>query len=55
MSIESLSKVLSGPIHPLGIPKSRDWKTAEGALSRLPEDYKAFIERYGTGSVAGFI
>jgi hypothetical protein len=54
MSVSRLAKVLAPPFR--ATPVIVDWSIIEGALKlRLPDDYKEFIEVYGTGSIGGFL
>lgn len=57
MSIEQLSAVLEPPASPVETPRrAEDWAAAEADLGTpLPADYKAFIERYGSGVVDDFL
>lgn len=57
MSIEQLSAVLTPPPSPVETPRhAEDWAAAEAELGTpLPADYKAFVERYGTGAVDDFL
>lgn len=56
MSIDALTAVLPPPPAPVEVSGAGGWAKAEAELgAALPADYKAFIERYGTGLVAGFI
>jgi len=55
MGIEQLEKILFPPIVPVDRPVANGWSEAEKKLGKLPEDYKRFIEIYGTGSIDGFI
>src|ERR1035437_3681451 len=55
MSIESLLTILPPPPNPVEVPTSGNWNSTEMLLRRLPGDYKAFVERFGTGSLGGFL
>ncbi|MBN8781338.1 SMI1/KNR4 family protein [Thiobacillus sp.] len=55
MSIEKLEKILEPPIAPVDSPVADGWSDAERKLGKLPDDYKRFIELYGTGSIDGFV
>lgn len=54
MSVSSLSRVLPPPLGPVETRGS--WESVEGALgSKLPDDFKEFIEIYGSGTIGRFI
>lgn len=54
--IDSLIAILRPPLNPLEVPEVPEWIKIERQVgTELPADYKAFIERYGTGSIADFI
>ena len=54
MAIEKLVAVL--PTGGLGAGAAIEWATMETALGTpLPSDYRAFVERYGAGRIAGFV
>lgn len=54
--LESLAGILPPPARPVDVPTAEDWRTAEEALGRrLPSDYKALVERYGAGTIDGFL
>lgn len=55
MSIEQLEKILEPPIDPVDRPVANGWSAVEKKLGKLPDDYKRFIEMYGTGSIDGFV
>jgi len=55
MSLNPLLEILPPPKNPVEVPSAEDWSATETQLSRLPEDYKAFVGRFGTGNVSGFI
>jgi hypothetical protein len=55
MSLSSLLTVLSPPPTPVEVPSTETWNATETQLKRLPEDYKSFLDRFGTGNVGGFI
>ena len=55
MTIERLSTVLPPPGDDRR-PSTTDWTAVEAALgTSLPGDYRAFVERYGVGRIAGFL
>jgi hypothetical protein len=54
--MESLHTILALPPHPVESGAKDKWSRIERNLGiRLPEDYKSFINQYGTGSIADFI
>jgi hypothetical protein len=54
--LECLKKVLLPPSIPQKIGNKDEWKKFENKLGvALPEDYKLFIETYGTGGIDNFI
>jgi hypothetical protein len=56
MSIEQLKRVLQPPPNPREVPRLSDWLELEDALGcSLPDDYRRFIEVYGTGRIAEFL
>lgn len=55
MSLNSLLTVLPPPQNPVEVPTAETWNATEMQLSRLPDDYKAFVDRFGTGNISGFI
>lgn len=55
MSFNSLIDVLLPPQNPAELPTTEDWNATERQICRLPEDYKDFVGRFGTGNVSGFI
>jgi hypothetical protein len=55
-SLYALMQVLQPPVNPLETPEEGGWQPVETRLGmQLPEDYKEFIARYGTGAVDGFL
>jgi hypothetical protein len=51
-SLRSVTKLLPPPDKPRGLDRS--WKVAEKELGlKLPGDYKAFIDTYGSGQIRG--
>ncbi|HNW08045.1 MAG TPA: SMI1/KNR4 family protein [Verrucomicrobiota bacterium] len=55
MSLASLLTVLLPPPQPVEVPTTEDWRAIESLLGELPADYKAFVERFGTGKINEFI
>jgi hypothetical protein len=55
MSLESLLAFLDPPTSPWEVPTKADWRAAEGDLGRLPRDYKAFLDLFGTGAIDNFL
>jgi hypothetical protein len=53
--LRALAQHLPPPPAPLEVPTKAAWAAAERALAPLPEDYKEFVETYGTGSIDGFL
>src|SRR5690242_11725589 len=52
--MEELEKLLLVPESPLGT--QGEWSSVEAHLGvELPDDYKAFISKYGSGRAAGFL
>ncbi|ALC89081.1 hypothetical protein AM500_04190 [Bacillus sp. FJAT-18017] len=53
---ERLLNVLIPPAVPVNAGTDSEWKHVETRLgTRLPDDYKSFIEMYGTGSIDNFL
>jgi hypothetical protein len=53
-SLDDLKRLVPPPADPQ--ESEGDWETIEAELGKnLPQDYKAFIHSYGTGSFIGFI
>jgi hypothetical protein len=56
MGIESVTRFVSPPPKPREVGGSEDWKAVEAQLGTpLPEDYRAFIVAFGTGTIDGFM
>jgi hypothetical protein len=56
MAIADLMKILSRPVKPVEAGSSSDWLEIEQDLGiNLPQDYKDFINAYGSGQVAEFL
>ena len=55
MSLHKLLTILTPPANPFEVPRQENWSTVKRQLGDLPEDYRAFLERFGTGVVNSFI
>jgi hypothetical protein len=56
MNLEFLVAAMPPPVSPVEAPRSEDWPAVESRLgAALPEDYKEFIEKYGTGKINDFL
>jgi hypothetical protein len=56
MSIETLIHITTPPVEPWETGTSKNWEKIEKRLGlQLPQDYKAFIDTYGTGNFDDFI
>jgi hypothetical protein len=56
MSVNALENVLARPEHPHEVPSIGDWASVERELkTKLPEDYKWFIEAFGSGTIDDFL
>ncbi|MCP4247706.1 MAG: hypothetical protein GY778_11710 [bacterium] len=56
MPIDAIEKLLPAPCQPSAPGTPEKWAAAEEQLgTSLPDDYKSFIDKYGTGGVADFI
>lgn len=56
MYLDDLKKVLLPPSEPYKIGNDEGWSKIENKLgTSLPEDYKNFINTYGTGGIDNFI
>jgi WD40 repeat protein len=54
MSLDDLARLLPPPTHPVEAPDPRAWPLVERILgTALPPDYRAFLERHGTGRIEG--
>jgi hypothetical protein len=54
--LTELGRRLPPPAEPVDQPGEDDWAAAEQALgTSLPTDYKAFVTRYGSGSIDDFL
>jgi hypothetical protein len=56
MNIESFTKVMMPPVRPFEAPTNIEWNAVENELGvSLPDDYKIFIQLYGSGRAANFL
>ncbi len=55
MSLRRLENIVTPPDVPSEIPNEIIWIAVEKKLTKLPDDYRAFIQRYGTGCIDSFI
>lgn len=55
MSIEHLQKIVPPPDNPKEIPNDQQWDAVESKTTILPDDYREFISKYGSGSLDSFI
>jgi hypothetical protein len=55
MSIIDLRHILAPPHETTERPSEAEWAECEAELTKLPPDYKSFLEDYGTGCIDGFI
>ena len=56
MAIECLKAVLQPPAKPADTSGDETWEEVEKELgTRLPEDYKSFVDSFGTGSINHYI
>jgi hypothetical protein len=56
MAIESVERILGRPAAPQEVPGANAWVSVESELgTTLPDDYKAFIESFGTGTIDEFV
>ncbi|MBV9851332.1 MAG: SMI1/KNR4 family protein [Armatimonadetes bacterium] len=50
MSIEALKQLIPPPVAPLEVGEEASWQRTEHRLdTQLPNDYKSYIDTYGTG------
>src|ERR1044071_813520 len=54
-SIERIVKILSPPEGAIEAGTNDQWQDVENRIGKLPTDYKAFIQRFGTGSIDNFL
>lgn len=56
MAIDELIAVMTTPDVPFEAPSTDGWASVEARLgTSLPEDYKKFINLYGSGKIANFL
>ena len=56
MSIDALAAILAPPSEPREAGRESEWARVEEELGvRLPEDYKLFVQVYGSGTIDDFI
>lgn len=55
MSLRKLENIVTPPENPVEVPNEAIWSAVENNLAKLPDDYRAFIQRYGTGCIDSFI
>lgn len=56
MSVSDVARLITPPNNPNEAPQQRDWSNIEAALATsLPEDYKEFINLFGTGKIDNFL
>jgi len=56
MTLDSLQRIMPPPAHPYNTGAPDQWPSVEAQLGfQLPQDYKDFINTYGTGLIAGFM
>jgi hypothetical protein len=55
MSLSSLTRVLPPPSNPFEIPSLDAWEPIENQIGRLPADYKAFVQQFGSGTIDRFL
>lgn len=56
MNLEALELLMPPPPVPYEAPKGEDWFSVETKLNtHLPQDYKRFMERYGSGRIDEFL
>lgn len=54
MTIARLFRIMSPPTEP--VESNGSWSSVESALEiKIPDDFKSFIERYGSGTIGDFI
>ena len=55
MSLDKLRRLIPPPANPADVGTRTQWTAIEKDLgTQLPEDYKSFIDQYGSGEFAGF-
>jgi len=56
MSIHQLQQAIPPPRHPVETGSPKAWRQVQERLGTpLPEDYKSFIDQYGTGTFQDFL
>jgi hypothetical protein len=55
MSIDAVLRMLRPPLEPRELPTAPDWESAERQLGKLPDDYKGFVAKFGTGQIDDFL
>jgi hypothetical protein len=56
MSIESLLNVMPPPTAPIESGNKKEWSSIEASIgTTLPEDFKEYINLYGTGKILRFL
>lgn len=56
MTLAHLLEVLPPPTTPIESGRNRDWTETEGRIGiALPDDYKQYINTYGSGQIGGFL
>jgi hypothetical protein len=56
MSVDDFATIMPPPVVPSETPLIDDWVTIEAQLGlTLPDDYKAFIQIYGSGQIEKFL
>jgi hypothetical protein len=55
MNIEKLKTILPPPLHPLEPPAEGDWNKVNSWLGGVPDDYKTFLDSFGTGCTGEFL
>lgn len=55
-NVMSLARIIPPPDTPFEAGVGKNWRSIEEELgTRLPEDYKSFINAYGSGRIGGFL
>jgi len=55
MSIKMFESIVLPPRNPAEVPDAVTWSSVQMNLTKFPNDYKAFIQLYGTGCIDAFI
>lgn len=53
--MKSLVELLRPPNSPVETLKDQDWAAIERRIGHLPEDYRAFLQTFGTGCINDFV